>query len=328
VDCRRQILRRIAAAGVLLAAACASAPDTGNAPNASDIRALLWIASGADRVKALTERPAPCVRIPHEAPGIVDASGVALMKQQDVGRLAFDSPALIGGAAGRMGLSCSSCHLNGRGNPDFFIEGMSREPGTADVTSSLLSKVRGNGVFDPVVIPDLAARDGRQIRHRTGEAFRTKVHGLVVEEFDGQEPPPAVWQGLLLYLDALTLEGCDPTAREPVLAGFDQRDAMAALSYAQSFADEGEQDDALLMARIARTILERMHERFVAIDQSDVRDALVEASRQIAAWADQVRSGGAGRAPRETLDRALSLVEREAPRSLYEREVLRAALHD
>ena len=138
---------------MLALAACASAPEATAPVTPDSLRALRWIAPQADAVKALTIAPVACETPPPRMP---DGQSLKLT----LGRIAFESPALLGGAAARMGLSCSSCHINGRGNADFFIAGVSGAPGTADVTSSLFSKVRGNDALDPVPIPDLAARDG------------------------------------------------------------------------------------------------------------------------------------------------------------------------
>ena len=231
LDRRREVLKTTALksllnliAAALVAAACSSGPEVSqaDAPEASDIRALRWLAPGADKVKFLTTRPASCIRprAPDEAVITFGNGDVRTSEQTlEIGRLAFESPALLGGAAARMGLSCSSCHLNGRDNPAFFIEGMSSAAGTADVTSSLMSKVRGDGTFNAVRIPDLAAKDGKQIKDRRSAEFRTKVHGLIVEEFDGQEPPADVFNSVLLYLDRLDASGgCNDWRRTQVSA--------------------------------------------------------------------------------------------------------------
>ena len=135
-DRARQGVLIFAAAGLLAAAAPADPP----------IRAERWLAPAA-RLTALTREPAECLA----RPGSVSAA-----KSIAIGRTAFRAPLLLGGQAARAGLSCSSCHRNGRGNPDFLFPGISGAPGTADVTASLLSSHRGDGIFNPRPIPDLA----------------------------------------------------------------------------------------------------------------------------------------------------------------------------
>jgi hypothetical protein len=313
---------------MLAVAACAGAPeadDAADAPTAPEIRALRWVAPGADREKALTTRPTMCSDPPDlskRPPG----QGVAA---EVIGSIAFESPALLGGAAGRMGLSCSSCHLNGRGNPDFRLEGVSGEKGTADVTQSLLSHTRGDGVFNPLPIPDLAARDGRQMRDRKTPEFRAKVHGLVVEEFDGQEPPPAIFEALLAYLDMQDIAKCrDPAATVPVAAMTDFISAVMGMMAARDYARAGDGPSAILMARMSREALERVHERFVSPDQADVRETLVTASEAIGVWVEGVRAGKTGDPPLHLLDAAGALVLRKEPRSLYNPDVLRKALSE
>jgi hypothetical protein len=317
-------LRLLAVALVVALNACAAAPESVNSETlkASDIRALRWLAPGADSVKALTTKPAACRNVVEV---FILAPSDSDMSRQELGRLAFESPALLGGAAGRMGLSCSSCHLNGRGNPDFFLAGMSDTPGTADVTSGFFSKVRGDQTFNPVPIPDLAARYGKQIRNRKSREFSDKVHGLVVEEFDGQETPAYVYGALLAYMDSLDIAGCATRdARVPVSAEFDWMDASGAFLQAAWLAGEGRRDDALLLGRVARERLERLHERFVMPDQAAVRAAIVGASRAIEAW--MAVSDANAASARAVLDRTRSLVVKNESRSLYNPDLLRAAL--
>lgn len=240
-----------------------------------------------------------------------------------LGRVAFESPALLGGAAARMGLSCSSCHLNGRGNPDFLVEGISGEAGTADVSSSIFSKVRGNGAFDPVPIPDLAARDGKQIRDRKGKPFRDKVHGLVVEEFDGQEPPAYVFEAVLAYLDSLDVAHCaDPAATER-LEFHDDYGAVMTASLALILSDMPP-DVMLFYIRVARERLERLNERYAGRGEAPAR--LQALSTRLADAAGAIRAGKP--APSLTNDVVMLVgpLLMEADRSLYNPDVLRAAL--
>jgi len=283
---------------------------------------LRWLAKDADAVRFLTHAPIACERAAE--PG----SEAGRRDGRERGKLAFESPALLGGAAARRGLACSSCHLNGRGNPDFFVQGVSGEPGTADVTSSVFSKVRGDGTFNPVPIPDLAKKDGKQIQDRTSQAFRDKVHGLIVEEFDGQEPPPEVFDDVLAYLDGLDVAACEDAAgvkelgvRDDIFA------AMTAAAYADSVTTPPEV--ALFYLRVARERIERLHERYAGDDHDleMVRLDLVGMSRRLGVTADDIR---AGRTPIRTaygdwMD-LMQKLDRLQRRSLYEPAVLKAAL--
>lgn len=315
-------LRCLAAGCLLVLAACAASPSpTPDVPLSRDsLRALRWIAPGADKVRALTTEPVSC-RNPDEAMARIALDDGLSFSTVDIGQLAFESPALLGGAAARMGLSCASCHLNGRNNPDFFVEGASGAPGTADVTNSLFSKTRGNGAFDPVPIPDIAARDGKQIKDRLSPEFHTKVHGLIVDEFDGREPGEQIFQEVVAYMDGL-VPCVDPGVRRPLTASRDMVAARKAFLIAGFVSTP---DDKRLMARAARERLERLNERFIAASQSDVRAALLDASKKIAAWMDAPDEANAAQVE-AALKLAEARVTRDAPRSLYEPGVLRVAL--
>lgn len=313
---RRSEILKLAAAGLLLAlAACASAPEA-TAPVTSDsLRALRWIAPQADAVKALTIAPVACETPP---PAIPDDQSLKLT----LGRIAFESPALLGGAAARMGLSCSSCHINGRGNADFFIAGVSGAPGTADVTSSLFSKVRGNGAFDPVPIPDLAARDGAQMKDRTSKPFADKVQGLIVEEFDGQTPPSYVFDAVLAYMDSLDIAHC---ANPSATGQLDYRDDYAAVLSSATIVVTGDTpaDVKLFYIRAARERLERLHERFPADEAQAKLEAL---SAGFASAADKIRNGQPVSGLPEDVFGLIGPLARHAGQSLYNPDVLTAAL--
>ena len=126
---------------------------------------LNWISVADDAVAAITQQPLECLK-----PDALESVEVRL------GRLAFESPVLLGGQASRIGLSCASCHPAARSNKHFFIEGISSAPGTADVTHSFLSSQGGNRQFDPVPIPDLADASQMKIPDRQSAAFRGKEY--------------------------------------------------------------------------------------------------------------------------------------------------------
>ncbi len=162
----------------------AAAP--GGAPPAFE--QLRWTAPGAG-LALLSEQPAACL-------ASEDETRVA------AGRVLFGAPTLLGGQAAKAGLSCASCHINGRDNPHFLLAGVSAEPGTADVTNSFFSAARGNGRFDPVVIPDLAM-PGKISRDREEPMLEAFIRNLIVEEFEGQEPTPAMLDALGAYVRAV-----------------------------------------------------------------------------------------------------------------------------
>lgn len=179
-----------------------------------------------------------------------------------VGRTAFSTPNLLGGQAAKAGISCASCHRNGRGNPHFLFPGLSGAAGTADVTTSLFSQIRGDRTDNPKRIPDLA-KDSHAIP-RSGDraALKAFVRGLIVEEFDGPVPDPAVLTGLAAYVAALDGAKC-PTA-DYVLA--DDRAALseaadASETAAAQMAVRGSADVVRLMLGSTRSALGRAHDR-------------------------------------------------------------------
>ena len=146
---------------------------------------MRWLAPGVDASQALTHRPTECLGAPPDA---------ETAYQVEVGRAAFRTPLLLGGQAARAGIACETCHRNGRTNPDFDFPGLSGAPGTADVTTSVLSSHRGDGIDNPKPIPNLsgpktALKTDQDPASGKLEAF---IDGIVTQEFDGAEPPPAV----------------------------------------------------------------------------------------------------------------------------------------
>jgi hypothetical protein len=107
----------------------------------------------------------------------------------NLGNLAFNSPYILGDAARKAHLSCSSCHVNGASNPKFFIPGLSTRPGNFDTTSAFFNPETDNGVLDPLTIPSLrGARFLAPYGHdgRTA-SLRDFVRNVIVNEFAG--PP-------------------------------------------------------------------------------------------------------------------------------------------
>jgi hypothetical protein len=218
---------------------------------------MAWLAPGADLAAALGREPAECLKTPADP---------ALARSVEIGRAAFRDPLLLGGQAARAGLSCESCHAGGRDNPRFRFPGLSGPPGTADVTSSLFSRVRGDAVFNPRPIPDLAGP--RATLKTPPEALPAFLRGLVVEEFDGAEPPAAVLQGLVDYMAALDPAAC-PRAREaPVTLAGHLANARRALAAAATAPDPETAARMVAAARAALFLVDERYQRLPAETQA------------------------------------------------------------
>jgi cytochrome c peroxidase len=135
-----------------------------------------------------------------------------------LGNLAFSSPSILGNVAQQAGISCESCHVNGAGNARLFVPKMSTRPGNFDTTGPLFNPKADNGVLDPVRIPSLrGARylapygaDGRMA------SLRDFVRNVIVNEFAGAEPSPAILDAIVAYIqdiDFLPNQSLGPAGR-------------------------------------------------------------------------------------------------------------------
>lgn len=190
----------------------------------------------------------------------------------------FATPTLLGGQAAKAGLSCASCHINGRDNPHFLLAGVSAGPGTADVTNSFFSAARGNALFDPVAIPDLA-RPGKVSRDPETRALETFIRNLIVEEFGGQEPTPAMLDALAAYVRRIR-----PCPGEPrVVRRLD--DQLAAIADgaagARLMARRGDRQGVQLSIAAMRYQLGLVAERYAGSVFARDRAALLAMSREL-----------------------------------------------
>jgi hypothetical protein len=267
MDRRRAFARLLTAASALLLAGAADAPVL-------PIGEARWLAPEA-LFEGLTRQPAECL-VPPRDPGERRAA--------IIGRAAFRTPLLLGGQAARAGLSCASCHRNGRGNPHFLFPGLSGTAGTADVTSSLMSKHRGDGSVNPRPIPDLAGPPAARIvsHDRASGALERFIRGLIVEEFDGPEPAAAVLGGLAAYVRAIRAEGC---ARGDVRVTLGGR--LNEVEAALALAGNSDRETARLLIAAARSTLGAIDERFRLPGLERSRAVLREADRELQA----VRAG-------------------------------------
>jgi hypothetical protein len=295
------------------------------APSAAPpLRALRWLEPGVDGARRLTERPVECLA----APKAGDAAW-----RVEVGRAAFRTPLTLGGQAARAGIDCETCHRNGRRNTDFHFPNISGAPGTADVTSFVFSSHRGKAGFKPVPIPDLGGpKSALKIDQATSSgALEQFIHGLVTEEFDGAEPPPAVLEGLAAYVRSLNPEACPPRAAEPVTMAADLADARRAVAAGLGALEREDSATAITMIGAARSALGGIAERYGAPGlDADIR-ALKAADLDLAALAEDTRQGRSqARVGLETwLARSAELQRRLAVdqrRSYYDRRTLARAI--
>ncbi|MGE0829298.1 MAG: hypothetical protein AB7O04_08105 [Hyphomonadaceae bacterium] len=209
-----------------------------------------WTEPGAARAHHLTHAPAECL------PWRARTAEAEL--EIELGRALFRSPALLGGPAARIGISCHSCHLNGRANAHFLLPELTDRAGHADVTSEWASAVRGDGIANPVVIPDLVGvRDRTAFGAARDPSLSHFIRGVIVEEFQGPEPRAEALAALVAYVRALDANAC-PTQGETAIALADAADDVRR---AVSAAKGPARSEGLLAAQAA---LGRIAERLPA----------------------------------------------------------------
>jgi hypothetical protein len=295
---------------VALAVLLIAAGEGGGGVAAPLLREIGWTDPTADVARVATLRPGECL-----------AGADAMI---ETGRALFRSPQLLGGPAARVGLSCEACHTEGRINAHFLLPELTDRPGMADVTSEWASKVRGDGMANPVPIPDLVgvARKERFGSHgeKSLDAF---VRSVIVDEFQGHEPAPRAFAGLMAYLRALEPGACTPDAPVTLAAAADEvRRALAAARASVAARDE-ETARALLLA--AQDAMARLAERLPAPAFDADRRRLEVLSRELGA-AEATRTDAYGPAWMARFDAAVARVQRRERRTYFNPDVLRAAL--
>jgi hypothetical protein len=318
MDQRRQARR------LLIGAALAAASFAWSAAAAPlPLRAAHWLPPDR-QLQALSSEPTECLAAPASPE---DARRVA------IGRAAFRTPLLLGGQAARAGLSCNSCHRNGRGNPDLQFPGLSGAPGTADVTSSLMSSHRGDGRSNPTAIPDLSGAPERLkiSRDKHNRALETFIHGLIVEEFDGSEPSALTLDGIATYVRALSPGACPSLAARPISLDSYIADARAAAVAAQVALDAHDPVAARLMLASARSALGQIDERYATPELKQLRTGLREADGELAAVQVAVDAGNKDASLRITtwlakVPRWAAPLQTSESQSLFDRARLRAKL--
>lgn len=248
----------IAAAALVLAGAASSAAR-------DRLQALIWTAPGAERA-VLLRQPAACLD------PAADGTEVSY------GRALFNAPQLLGGQAARAGISCASCHANGRRSAAFSLDGVSGKPGTADVSASFFNLVRANGQFDPKPIPDLAV-PGKVSRDRAAQELEHFTRGLIVEEFAGREPAQGELAAVSAYVRAL--RPCSDEREQPRGLAADLGLVRETIDAAARRTVVGDNAGAALLASAARFRLGLIEERYVGPEFIAERKQLLAASRAL-----------------------------------------------
>ncbi|HEU5482310.1 MAG TPA: hypothetical protein VFU80_04355 [Sphingomicrobium sp.] len=310
---RRQGRSRVLIAAALLLLCGAAEPRT------LPIREARWLQTN-DIVRDLSSLPPECIVLPASA---------AERRSVEVGRALFRSPLLLGGQAARAGLSCASCHRNGRTNPHFHFPGISGAPGTADVTASLMSKKRGDGTFNPKPIPDLAG-DPEKLKVSRDPASRDLerfIHGLIVEEFDGPEPSPTALDSISAYVRAASHDACKGTAPVNLSLASLLADVESAISLARQSYSEGDAPTGRALLAAARSMLGTIDERFQLPGLERSRAALRAADQELFRVQDAGGADGWREWARSWPGRKRTLLSTES-RSLFSEVVLRRSIED
>jgi hypothetical protein len=141
-----------------------------------------------------------------------------------------------------------------------------------------MSKHRGDGTVNPKPIPDLAGPPAARIvsHDPAGRALERFIRGLIVEEFDGPEPAPAVLDGLAAYVRAIRAEGCGKSDVPITLARrLDETESAVRLSRST------DPDTRRLLLAAARSTLGEIDERFRLPGLERGRAVLREADREL-----------------------------------------------
>jgi hypothetical protein len=261
----RKVVRRLVLITGSVLLACAQSACASDAREPSE---FTWFESDTDIVEGFSQRYTECVKGPSTF-------------ELRLGRLAFNSPRLLGGQATRMKLSCASCHPSGRANERFFIEQISSRPGTADISHSFLSSAGGDGISNPKVIPDLVNRSGAHIRDRQTDDFALFMHRLIEVEFDGRKPPQTVFNALLTYLKNTDQAYCSSAESA---SGLHQRVTLLreALALVKDMINLQVSDEDLRFAvSSTRSQLEYLYEIYGLAPNKKIDQTLIKLSRDL-----------------------------------------------
>lgn len=275
------------------------------------LRDAAWTQPSAALARDLTHAPGECL-----ARGGDDV---------ELGRALFRTPALLGGPVARIGISCQSCHANGRVNARFLLPELTDRPGRADVTSEWASAVRGDGVMNPRPIPDLVDANARDAFGAAREPLEAFVRGVIVDEFQGAPPPDAAFAALIAYVRALEGRAC-PQQDERLTLAHAAADVRRARAAASAYAHD--RATAALAILAAQDALGRIAERLPGEAFARDRRMLARLAGDLAAARDAPDLAHALADPAWTarFDALVRKLERRERETYFNEETLAAAL--
>jgi cytochrome c peroxidase len=114
----------------------------------------------------------------------------------------FDNPEILGPVGKALGVACSTCHNKGDINQQFFIPGVSHQPGAANVSGGFFNPHFNDHKQGSLDIPSLRGirftapfgRDGRF------PSLREFTRNVIVNEFGSEEPTPYMLDAMVAYL--------------------------------------------------------------------------------------------------------------------------------
>ncbi|MBI6630382.1 c-type cytochrome [Pontibaca salina] len=160
-----------------------------------EVKVMAWLPPGSD---LNDQDPFPEQILNTEGMGI-DEADVPLITYGD---MLFDSPFILGEPARSLGINCSTCHNNGDVNRDFFIPGISHQPGAMDVRGSFFNPMFNDHRRKSLDFPSLrgvryTAPYGNDGRFSSLAEFTRNV---IVNEFAGPEPTKFQLDALVAYM--------------------------------------------------------------------------------------------------------------------------------
>jgi hypothetical protein len=297
-------LLAVAAGVVLLCGASAPTPLL--------LREQAWTAPGPTLAHDLTHAPTECL--------------ASRTNESEIGRALFRTPVMLGGPAARAGLSCNACHSNGGVNTRFMLPELTDRPGHSDVTSEWASATRGDGVANPLPIPDLAGSAGHAtFGHAREPSLDAFVRGVIVDEFQGEAPSEQAFAGMMAYIRALRLRACPAAAVAPVTLATASDDVRRALGAAEG----ADAETASLLLLAAQDSIGRIVERLPEPSFSADRRRFEALARELGAMrGGEVHAALAAGAQgwRARFDAAVTRIARGETRTYFNEQTLAQAL--